>query len=420
MGCVAGSVVVGVNPEIINFYSEETVVHQMPTVKYGLVVDDFQVVEAEVKKNETFSDILSAVGVDYQTIDGIVNRSKPVFDVNKIRVGRDYTLMRDKKTNEARYLVYEPNPLCYIVYDLRDSSGVKKVDRPVEVREQVASGLVQTSLWDAIVDNNIDYNIAAKMEDALKCAVDFHHTQKGDGFKVLFTEKFVNGQSAGIDKIQAVCFRQNGEDNYAFYYRSEDGVIDGFYDDQARPMKMAFLKAPVEFARMSSGFNLKRFHPILRRVKAHLGTDYAAPQGTPILAIADGVIEEATQRGGNGIFVKMKHDKVYGSQYLHMCRIAKGVRPGVQVRQGETIGYVGSTGLATGPHVCFRFWKNGQQVDFRSEKLPRPMPMTGEHLPLFNQAKDSLMAQLKNLPENHGVETKRILQKMPQQEFVTP
>jgi murein DD-endopeptidase MepM/ murein hydrolase activator NlpD len=185
-----------------------------------------------------------------------------------------------------------------------------------------------------------------------------------------------------------------GEDAYSFWFESEDQEVQGYYDENARPMKKAFLKAPVEFTRISSRFNLNRFHPILKRVKAHLGTDYAAPQGTPILAIADGVVVEATRSGGNGIYVKIKHDAVYTSQYLHMCRHAQGIRPGVHVGQGQVIGYVGSTGLATGPHVCFRFWKNGQQVDFLQEKLPRPEPMTGPHVEAFFHVRDSLKQAL--------------------------
>lgn len=232
------------------------------------------------------------------------------------------------------------------------------------------------------------------MENALKYTADFFHVRKGDSFKLLYTEKFVEGKSVGIHELKAAYVKFGNDESYAFLYQDETAGIDSYFDEKARPLKKAYLKSPVEFARISSKYNLTRFHPILHYVKPHLGTDYAAPSGTPILAIADGVVEEATRRGGNGIFVKVRHDKTYESQYLHMSKYAKGMAPGVRVKQGQVIGYVGSTGLATGPHCCFRFWKNGQQVDFLKEKLPRPQPMEGQNIAKFEAARDSLMSIL--------------------------
>jgi len=189
-----------------------------------------------------------------------------------------------------------------------------------------------------------------------------------------------------------------GKETYVYNFQNEKLGIDGFYDQDGRPMKQAYLKSPVEYARISSPFNMKRFHPILKYVRPHLGTDYAAPEGTPIHAIAEGVVEAATRSGGNGIYVKIRHDKVYESQYLHMCRHAKGIKEGMRVKQGEIIGYVGQTGLATGPHVCFRFWKNGEQVDFMKQDLPRSTPIEGEPIKVFAQLRDSMKIALDKMP----------------------
>jgi murein DD-endopeptidase MepM/ murein hydrolase activator NlpD len=161
-------------------------------------------------------------------------------------------------------------------------------------------------------------------------------------------------------------------------------------------MKRAFLKAPVKFSRISSRYSNRRFHPVLKRYKGHYGTDYAAPHGTPIVAVANGVVTATSYTKNNGNYVKLRHDDVYETQYLHMQRFARGIRPGVHVSQGDVIGYVGATGLATGPHVCFRFWKNGRQVDHLRENLPPPEPMPDEDIPAFEKVKADILPFLRD------------------------
>jgi murein DD-endopeptidase MepM/ murein hydrolase activator NlpD len=231
------------------------------------------------------------------------------------------------------------------------------------------------------------------MIDVLAHYVDFYHQKQGDKFKIVYEKHLVEGKEVGTGKILAALYEREGKQFYAFNYETQ-GESCKYFDIEGRPAKKAFLKSPVKFSRISSRYSLNRLHPILGYSRPHFGTDYAAAHGTPILAIADGTILEATRRGGNGNFVKMRHDGTYESQYLHMSHFAKGIKPGVRVTQGQTIGFVGSTGLATGPHCCFRFWKNGKQVDHTRLDLPTALPMKGAALEAFNVERDRFLQML--------------------------
>ena len=231
----------------------------------------------------------------------------------------------------------------------------------------------RVSLWNAMTDAGIPYDLIDKMEDVFAWSLDFYHLQKGDRFKLIYEKQYVGDEYIGTGKILAALFENSGNKHNAVQFDTED--YNGYFDLEARPMKKAFLKAPVKYSRISSRYNPRRFHPVLKRHKSHLGTDYAAPKGTPIYAIANGVVTKASFNRGNGNYVKIKHSDQIQTQYLHMRNFRKGIASGVQVQQGEVIGYVGQTGLATGPHVCFRFWKNGKQVDHLKENLPPPAPM---------------------------------------------
>lgn len=266
------------------------------------------------------------------------------------------------------------------------------VNKAVETKIESAEGIIEGSLWGSMEDQNLPTDLIASMENALGWSVDFYHIQKGDAYKLVFEREYVEGVPVGVGKLLGAEYTSGNNTYYSIRFNS--GAYDGYYDLEGRPMKKAFLKAPVEYARISSGFSNNRFHPILKRNKGHYGTDYAAPTGTPIRAVADGVVTKACYAGGNGNFVKLRHDKVYETQYLHMSRFAKGIRPGVHVSQGQTIGYVGSTGLATGPHVCFRFWKNGKQVNHLKEKMPTPKPMEPIMLQEYFKVRDAIKSQL--------------------------
>jgi murein DD-endopeptidase MepM/ murein hydrolase activator NlpD len=370
---------------------EEIIPFDLPIIKYGFVLNDYRVEKDIFKKNEFLSDVLTRQNVPYTQIEQVVAKSKDIFDVRKMRVGKEYMILGPKdESKPAQYIIYEPSPFSYIVYDLQGETEVTEVKRQVDTLQYESSGVVYSSLWDAMIDNDLDYELIVKMEAALAYNVDFHHIKTKDKFKLIYERLSIKGEPVGIGQLKAAYFQQNGKDNYAYYFK--DNEYEGYFDENGRPMKKAFLKSPLKYSRISSPYNLRRFHPVLKRVKAHLGTDYAAPHGTPIFAVANGTVTRTGYGSGNGNFVKIKHDRVYETQYLHMSKIA--ARTGAKVKQGDVIGYVGSTGLATGPHVCFRFWKNGVQVDPRNENLPSPDPMTGEHLKVFKSEIVGLRKQL--------------------------
>ena len=363
-----------------------------PTIKYGFILDTFQVTTSSIQSNQFLGDILDQHRVPYQMIDQLARNSKDIFDVRKLRVGKEYMILAKDTVSPAEFFIYEPDVFSYVIYDLKNASA-KVVEREVVSETQTASGIIESSLWQTMVDNDLSYELASRLEDVFGWSIDFYHIQKGDQFKVIYEQKYIDGKPVGVGDISAGYYKNFDNEYYGVYFENEKH--SGFYDLEARPMKKNFLKSPVKYSRISSRFNLNRFHPILKRRKAHLGTDYAAPYGTPILAVADGVVTKASRTRGNGNFVKIKHDKTHQTQYLHMQKFAKGVRSGVHVKQGQTIGYVGSTGLATGPHVCFRFWKNGRQVNHLRLNFPPPDPMPKEDIPRFNEVRDELVTKLK-------------------------
>ncbi len=372
---------------------------KIPTIKYGFAIDTFQVFEGKIQSGQFLADLLLAQKVDYPSIEKIVANSSNLFKVSEFRVGNSYTIFTKDSTERADYLVYEPNIYEYIIFHLKDELKVERIRRPTTTEVKAAAGEIESSLWQAMTDAGMSFELADKMEDALQWAVDFHHLQKGDQFKLVYDQHFVEGRDAGIGKVYAATYKNAQKEFYAIYYESEDGKIKGYYDREGRPMKSAFLKAPLKYSQMriSSYYNLNRFHPILKRVRPHYGTDYAAPYGTPIVAVGDGVVTAASYTNGNGNFVKIKHDKVYETQYLHMQKFAKGIRPGVHVSQGQVIGYVGATGLATGPHVCFRFWKNGKQVNHLKLNFPNPEPLPKSEMPRFSDIRDQYLEKLNKL-----------------------
>ena len=355
--------------------------------RFGFNLNEYFVSEGEIQPNQFLADILIPHHVSYVDIAALSENAKDVFDVRALRAGKSYVIISRDTTRQADYFIYEPNKLRYVVYDLINKT-VEIKEREIERVTRTASGSIESSLWQTMVDQDLNYDLAARMEDALAWSVSFHHIQKGDVFKVLYDELYVEGERVGVGELYAAYFHNSDNDYYAIKFENER--YNGFYDLEGRPMKKVFLKAPVKFSRISSRYNLRRFHPVQKRVKAHLGTDYAAPYGTPIYSVANGVVTKASRTKGNGNYVKVKHDDTYTTQYLHMQRFAKGIAPGVQVQQGQVIGYVGSTGLATGPHVCFRFWKNGKQVDHLRLNLPEPEPMAEEELPAYFEVRDSL------------------------------
>jgi murein DD-endopeptidase MepM/ murein hydrolase activator NlpD len=372
-----------------------------PNMRYGFNIDTFMVKEAKIGASESLGDFLSEQGINAVQIDKITKNCEGKFDVRTFRTGREYMIL-GKNANHGDYFCYSPDAYSHLVINLK-TLEVNRVQLPMETRIEMSSGVVKSNLWNTMEDNGWSLDIIDKLEDALKCVVDFHHIDEGDKFKLIYEQHYVNGKPVGTGKLLAGYFTDGDKEYHAIWYENGD-KIKGHFDIEGRPMKKTFLKSPVKFAHISSGFNMRRLHPVLRYVKPHLGTDFAAATGTPIMAVADGTISEATRKGGNGIYVKMRHDGTYETQYLHMSRHAKGIRPGVRVTQGQTIGYVGSTGLATGPHVCFRFWKNGTQINFQKANLPAPQQMDKNELPKYLDFKEGIVHQLKAIPYKSAAE----------------
>lgn len=364
-------------------------------VKYGFDASDYFFDFIKIKPNQYLSDILQYEGISYQKVTEIEAASKDIFSTRKFKSGKKLTFIRPDTCIAPSHIIYEPDAFRYVVYDLEDSITVKIVERDFEICTEIATGKIESSLWNTLKDNGHSALLIDKMEDALASQVDFYHTKKGDEFKIIYERKYIGDKPVAIGNIIGAVYNNSRGQHYSFYYKN--GKFDGYYDYEGRAAKGAFLRAPVKYSRISSQYNLQRFHPIKKRRIPHRGTDFAAAHGTPIMSVADGVVSQASYTRGNGKYVKVKHSKRYQTQYLHMSRFADGIRPGTAVKQGQHIGYVGSTGLATGPHVCFRFWKDGKQIDHRREVFPEAEPMDENEKPRFFEHRDLIHSYLSKI-----------------------
>lgn len=349
-----------------------------PVVKqFGFDLDEFTVQQDTVRRGDSFGELMLQHKVEYPKIYKISQEYRDTFDVRKIRVGNPYLILKSKDTTQgAQVFIYENDPINYTVVDLRDSVKAYRNKKEVKYVEREASGVIETSLSEAILDQGIDYNITNNLSEVYAWTIDFFRLQKGDKFKVIYKEKYINDSIyAGAEPIQAAYFEHEGQPIYAFAYENDSlkSIVD-YYDEAANNLRRTFLRAPVQFSRISSRYNLKRrIRYYGNRVRPHRGTDYAAPVGTPIMATADGKVVESTRKGGNGKYVKIRHNGTYDTQYLHMKK--QKVKRGDYVKQGDVIGWIGMTGNTSGPHVCYRFWRNGRQVDPLKEKLPLAEPL---------------------------------------------
>ena len=347
--------------------------------EYGYTLNDFHVIRDTIRNGDTFGAILDANGVSQNKIFEVATVFKDSFDVRKLVVGRPYVLLNSKDTlQNTQVFVYEKNKVDYAVIDLRDSIAVFNERKPVSYVEKEASGIITNSLSQTMSDNNLSPYMTERLANIYAWTINFFALQTGDNFRVVYTEKYINDTiPAGLDEIKAVYFEHRGRPLYAFNYEpavDSTNIVADFYDEEANNLRRAFLKAPVKFSRISSRYNLKRRIAYYGyKVRPHKGTDFAAPVGTPILATADGVVTKSERRGGNGNYVKIKHNSTYETQYLHMK--SRKSKAGDFVRQGDVIGWVGMTGNTGGPHVCYRFWKNGRQVDPFREDLPASKPL---------------------------------------------
>jgi murein DD-endopeptidase MepM/ murein hydrolase activator NlpD len=366
---------------------------------YGINVTGLNIVEGTVSKNQTLASILSPFNVPYQIIDELAKKSKEVFDVRWIATNKKFTILTPSDSSQAHFFIYEPNPAEYVVFNL-DSIEIYKAEKPAVIRKREVGGVIETSLYVDMVKQGISPEIIDQFADLYGWSVDFQRLQKGDLFKVVFEEKIIEGTVVSVSEVELAYFEHMGQPYHAIPFEQNGQV--SFFDQNGNSFKKAFLRDPLKYSRISSRYNLNRFHPVQKRFKAHLGTDYAAPTGTEIRSVGDGTVVEANHTSANGNYVKIKHNGTYTTQYLHMSKIGKGVKAGTRVKQGQVIGYVGSTGLATGPHLCFRFWKNGKQEDWLKEKIPPSEPIAEANKVAFNATKEEslqLLAMIKTSGE---------------------
>jgi murein DD-endopeptidase MepM/ murein hydrolase activator NlpD len=364
---------------------EEREVHK-PIVLYGMVVNELRVVEDVVKRNQRFTDLLQGYYVHPNVQRQLSLLPAQTFDFRKISANKKYVLIADHDSlKSVRALVYEPNPIDYYIFHLKDSMRVEVVHREVIVHEKEVAGVIGSSLSETIEKLGISPDLTNRFVDIFAWQVDFQRLQKGDRFKLLYEEQQVEGQPIGIGKILGIYFQHFNHPYYAVPFDQGEGL--DYFDERGNSLRKALLKYPIEFTRISSRFTFKRFHPLEKIFRPHLGTDFAAPMGTPIRTVGDGIVLEAQYKGNNGNYVKIRHNGTYSTQYLHMSRIASGIQPGAHVRQGETIGFVGSTGLSTGPHLCYRFWRNGVQVDALQVELPPSQPVKSDFITQYEEAK---------------------------------
>jgi murein DD-endopeptidase MepM/ murein hydrolase activator NlpD len=351
---------------------------------FGIPADSFNLLPGHIKRNGILSQILLEHGVTMPEIDAALKNSSAVFDVRKLRAGNNYFLLCDNDSvGKARYLIYEHDPAISYIFSFRDSLNITPFRQKILESVRYSSGTIETSLWDAMMADSLHPMLAVKLSEIYAWTIDFFGLQKGDSFRVIYEELFINDKSQGIGRIFGARFTWAGKTTLAIPF-IQNGT-ESYYDSEGKSLRKAFLKAPLQFSRISSRFSSSRLHPILRIRRPHYGVDYAAPVGTPVHAIGDGRVTSATTESGSGRIVRIVHNSVYSTAYMHLSRFGPGIAAGAFVKQGDIIGYVGSSGLSTGPHLDFRFYKNGSPVDPLTIEAPPVEPVLEENRARFEK-----------------------------------
>ncbi|GIV41969.1 MAG: peptidase M23 [Vicingaceae bacterium] len=378
--------------------SKSTQVVKKTEMLYGIPADSFEVVRSIVRPGQTLSHLLTP-HLNNTEIYQLVQLFKDRINLENIRAGDKYTIfLKNDSSRHPAYFVYEPDEYQYWRIKFDSIPSLEIIKKSVTFQPRIVAGSIQSSLFETLEKINAPVELAIKMSEIYAWTIDFYRLQKNDSFIVYYQQEFIEDKPYGVGRIIAAKFKHAGQWINAYYFVTDSAKKQSdYFDEKGMSLRKSFLKAPVKFSRISSRYSLKRFHPVQKRFKAHLGTDYAAPKGTPIYATGDGVVIEAKFKIYNGNYVKIRHNSTYTTQYLHMSKIAPGIRPGVHVRQGQVIGYVGSTGLATGPHVCYRFWKNGKQVDPLKEKFPAANPVPDSLKENFSRMLDQLNEKMDSL-----------------------
>jgi len=385
-----------VTPEEIVAIAEPEIIYE-----YGYNLNDFKVIHDTIEKGETFGVILDKYHVDYPKVLEIVNKVRDTFNVRRIKSGIPYTILAKKdSTEQAQVFIYKHSKVRYTVIDFKDSIITAfNAKKPVTKVLKTASGIITSSLSQAIDDEGLNGYIAFEMSDIYAWTIDFFRLQKNDKFKIVYEQLYINDTiPVGIGEVKAAVFEHGGKPFYAFKYVADKKLgIPDYYDDDTKNLRRQFLKAPVKFSHISSRYNKKRRIAFYgNRIRPHLGTDFAAPIGTPIMTTANGTVIASRYKGANGNYVKVRHNGTYTTQYLHMSK--RAVKVGQVVKQGDVIGYIGMTGNTSGPHVCYRFWKNGKQVDPLKQKLPAAESMKESIKPDYLEFIKPIKATLDSIP----------------------
>ena len=404
-----------------------------------LPLDSLRCVEGKVKKGQFFSTLLTNLGLSAGEAYDLTQACEDVFDVRTLRVGNSYkayygpsstvsgassvipstssvipstssvipstsSVIPREVEESLLYLIYDRDRTSQIVFQCQPPYEIEIREKPVTVESRYADVTINTSLWVDMIDAGVSPNLILSLSDIYAWTVDFFGLQKGDRFRVLYDEKMCDGEVVAVDTVRYAVFTHNGSDYPSVMYNQKDGG-NIYWNEKGESMRKAFLKAPLKFSRISSGFSYARKHPVTRKVQPHTGVDYAAPTGTPVMTIGDGVVTSVKYEGAGGNTVRIKHNSVYSTAYLHLSKYAKGLKVGQRVRQGDVIGYVGSTGRSTGPHLDFRVWKNGSPINPLKMDSPPAEPLKGEHKSAFEVASQKYKAQIDTIQAHEMVKT---------------
>ena len=366
------------------------------TILFGIIADNYRTESGTISQGETLGKLLGRYGVSATTVDRLDKAAKDVFPLRQIRADRPYTVFLSQDStagNRLDYFVYEKDLIEYVVFGFKgDSITISSGEKDVTIRRQMRSSVIESSLWGAIMRDNLPYALAAELEEIYQWTVDFFGIQKGDNFTVIYDEKLIDTTHVGIGRIWGAKFNHAGKEVYAIPFQQGDKVQ--YWEYNGASLRKQLLKAPLKFTRISSRFSRSRLHPVHRVYRPHLGVDYAAPSGTPVHAVADGVVSFKGWSGGGGNTLRIKHAGNLETGYLHLRGFAKGINKGTRVKQGDLIGYVGSTGTSTGPHLDYRIWKNGVNIDPLKVPQEPAEPIAEQNKAAFEQIRDRIVAEL--------------------------
>ena len=366
--------------------------------RFGFIADSFSVVKGTVKKNETLAEILTSNNIGYSLATEIFTKSKPIFDFRKIRPNKNYSIYTSADSLNTFYaFVYEIDKIQFVTVEVQESISVNINKREVLIKEKTISGVINSSLYETLAELNSSIVLAGELAEVFAWQIDFYTIKKGDQFFAVYEELYVDTAMVGVGDVLAARFIHK-KNNFNAYLYEQEGKRE-YFDEEGNSLQKEFLKAPLKYKRISSHYTGRRLHPILRVYKPHRGIDYAAAIGTPVQAVGDGIVTEVARKGAAGKMVKIRHNSVYSSAYLHLSKYGNNIRSGIKVNQGQVIGYVGSTGRSTGPHLDFRFWKNGSLVNYLNQTFPSSKAVSDSNMSKFIPIKDSLTFKLNSFIE---------------------